>query len=132
MGPSLLENLRAHLLVNSEKRMQIRLLWPHPLKVQPLYLDGRKGNVIECQGKDLSSSGIGFFLPHELDTSEVLIELPSSVHPPSVSVPATLVRAKRCADGTYEVGDTLPAAGIAAQPVTAIRTLSLPCAIMLY
>lgn len=104
MGPSLLDNLRAHLLVNSEKRMQNRLLWPHPLKVQPIYLDGRKGNVIECQGKDLSTSGVGFFLPHELDTSEVLIELPSSVHPPSVSVPATLVRAKRCADGTYEVG----------------------------
>ena len=38
-------------------------------------------------------SGIGFYLPHELKTSEVLIELPSSVHPPSVSVPATLVRA---------------------------------------
>ncbi|MBM4067527.1 MAG: hypothetical protein FJ271_01075 [Planctomycetes bacterium] len=104
MGPSLRENLRAHLLVNSERRTQDRLLWPHALKVQPLYLDGRKGSVIECQGKDLSTSGIGFFLPNELDTSEVLIELPSNVHPPSVSVPATLVRAKRCADGTYEVG----------------------------
>lgn len=104
MGPSLLDSLRTHLLVNSEKRMQNRLLWPHPLKVQPLYPHGKKGAVIECQGKDLSTTGIGFFLPHELDTSEVLIELPSSVHPPAISVPATLVRAKRCADGTYEVG----------------------------
>ncbi len=104
MAPPLLDSLRCHLLDNSEKRMHNRLLWPHPLKVKPLYPDGNHGKTIDCQGKDLSTSGIGFYLPHELDTSEVLIELPSSVHPPSITVPATLVRAQRCADGSYEVG----------------------------
>lgn len=104
MGPSLLDSLRTHLLVNSEKRMQDRLLWPHPVQIIPLYQDGTRGKKIECHGKDLSTSGVGFYLLNELDTSEVLIELPSTKHPPAITVPATLVRAKRCADGTYEVG----------------------------
>jgi hypothetical protein len=47
---------------------------------------------------------MGFYLPEEIDTSEVLIQLPNSIHPPAISVPATLVRAKRCADGWYDVG----------------------------
>ena len=104
MGASVLESLREHLLVNSEKRIRDRILWPHPLKVCPLYADGKKGDTIQCTGKDISQTGIGFYLPDELDTSEVLIQLPNSIHPPAISVPATLVRAKRCADGWYEVG----------------------------
>jgi hypothetical protein len=45
----------------------------------------------------------GLYLPEELDTTDVLIELPNSVHA-NVTIPATLVRAKRCADGWYDVG----------------------------
>ncbi|HMF18772.1 MAG TPA: protein kinase, partial [Gemmataceae bacterium] len=104
MGASVLESLREHLLVNSEKRIGDRILWPHPLKIWPLYADGKKGETVQCTGKDISQTGIGFYLPDELDTCEVLIHLPNSIHPPAISVPATLVRAKRCADGWYEVG----------------------------
>src|SRR5207237_654139 len=35
--PPLLEDVRTHLLVSSERRLQDRLLWPHPLKVCCLY-----------------------------------------------------------------------------------------------
>jgi serine/threonine protein kinase len=104
MGASILDNLREHLLVNTEKRIQDRLLWPHPLKVCPVYEDGKRGETIQCTGKDISQTGIGFYLPDKLDTSDVLIHLPNGAHPASISVPATLVRAKRCADGYYEVG----------------------------
>jgi serine/threonine protein kinase len=104
MGPPLLDSLRTHLLVNSEKRTQDRLLWPHRLKVRPIFSDGSQGDPLECAGKDISHGGIAFYLPHELDTSDVLITLPSSAHPPEISVPATLVRATRCPDGWYEVG----------------------------
>ena len=64
----------------------------------------QRDEPIECRCKDISRTGIGFYLPHELHTPQVLIELPNTLIPPSVAVPATLVRAKRCADGWYEVG----------------------------
>jgi serine/threonine protein kinase len=104
MGTTLLEGLRAGLLVNSERRTQDRLLWPHPLRVCPVSAIGSVGEPIECRGKDISLTGIGFYLPHELSSSQVCIYLPTTVHPPGLSLPATLVRAQGCADGWYEVG----------------------------
>jgi hypothetical protein len=104
MGPSILDSLRNHLLINAEKRLHDRLLWPHALDIRPLDKDGKPGAIVTCRGKDISLSGLGFYLPQELDTSEVIIELPNSLHPPTTAVPATLVRAKRCADGWYDVG----------------------------
>jgi serine/threonine protein kinase len=101
-GPALIDNLRQLLLTNSNKRTQGRLLWPHPVKVIPVR-SGEEGESVECRGKDISQGGLGFYLPEELDTADVLIELPNSAHA-DVTIPATLVRAKRCADGWYDVG----------------------------
>ena len=74
--PDLIDALQKHLLVNSEKRVQDRLLWPHDLTIIPLQHDGRQDEAIVCRGKDISHTGIGFYLPHELHTADVLIELP--------------------------------------------------------
>jgi serine/threonine protein kinase len=104
MGPVIIDNLRKHLLVNSDKRTQDRVMFPCPLRIIPVGADGLKEEPIECRGKDISQSGIGFYLPHELATSEVLIELPSMSRPPKVQIPAMLVRAKPSTDGWYEVG----------------------------
>jgi serine/threonine protein kinase len=104
IGKSLFESLRASLLVNSERRMQDRLLWPHSLQVSPVSSSGKVGAPIECRGKDISLTGIGFYLPHELNTSQVCVHLPVTLCPSGLSLPATLVRAKRCADGWYDVG----------------------------
>ncbi len=116
MGLPLLDGLRAHLLVHSEKPAQRRMPWTPPLKVRALYPDGRQGEVIECRGKDLSLSGIGFILPRELEASEVLIDFPSFSQQITITVPATLVRARPRDDGTFEVGALfrLPAAQPAA------------------
>jgi serine/threonine protein kinase len=103
-GSDLIDALRKHLLVNSEKRVQDRVLWPHALTVIPLQPDGEREEPIACRGKDISATGIGFYLPHELGTADVLIELPNALHPPAITIPATLVRARRCADGWYDVG----------------------------
>ena len=84
--------------------MQDRILWPHPVTICPLYHDGTRGEMIECAGKDISQTGMGFYLPHDLATAEVLIVLPNPHRTGPVKVPATLVRAKRCADGWYDVG----------------------------
>jgi hypothetical protein len=92
------------LLINSDKRTQDRVNFPCPLRIFPVHTDGSKEEAVECRGKDISQSGIGFYLPHELNTSEVLIELPSMSRPPKVLLPAMLVRAKPSTDGWYEVG----------------------------
>lgn len=104
MSLDLMENLQQHLIVNSEKRTKDRLLWPHTITVVPIDRMGQREEAIECRGKDLSQTGVGFYLPHELNTAEVLIEMPASQHSPAVTIPAILVRAKRCADGWYDVG----------------------------
>ncbi len=104
LGPEITDGLQKLLLTDANKRNNDRLLWPHPLKVTPINADGALEEPIACRGKDISRTGIGFYLPHDLNTSEVLIELPNDVQPPTIAIPATLVRAKRCADGWYEVG----------------------------
>ena len=103
IGPGILDNLRQLLLVNSNKRTQARLLWPHSVKVIPVQRSGERDEPVECRGKDISPGGMGFYLPEEIDTADVLIEIDNPVHP-GVTIPATLVRAKRCADGWYDVG----------------------------
>lgn len=102
MGPEIFDGLQQRLLVNSEKRTRDRLLWPHAIKIIPIDRQGQPEEPIECRGKDLSHTGMGFYLPHDLDTADVLIELPGEGAP--VRIPATLVRVKCCADGWYEVG----------------------------
>jgi serine/threonine protein kinase len=104
IGVNLLEGLRAFLLTNSEKRTHARVLWPHSLQVCAVETDGTVGPPISCRGKDISMNGIGFYLPSEIPTSQVVICLPSSAQQKTLTVPATLVRAKRCADGWYDVG----------------------------
>jgi len=104
MGNEIFNNLQQHMLVNSEKRTKDRLLWPHAVKIIPIDSHGQEEDPIEARGKDLSQTGVGFYLPHELQTAEVLIELPNPNGTAPVKVPATLVRAKRCADGWYDVG----------------------------
>jgi len=103
MGPGILENLRQLLLIKSNKRTLNRFLWPHEVIVTPISHDGDKEEPISCKGKDISQGGLGFYIPHELENPDILITLPESVHP-GVSIPATLVRARRCADGWYDVG----------------------------
>ena len=80
------------LLVNSEKRTQDRVVWPYTVKVIPIDADGNHELPVECRGKDISTSGLGFYLPEELDTADVLIELPKastimSSFPPRWSAP---------------------------------------------
>lgn len=104
IGPVLLERLMDALLTGADKRTQERVLWPHPVLVVPVDSQGRTGEPLEARGKDISSGGMGLYLPHELDTAEVLLELPDLRHGGTALVPATLVRARLAADGWYDVG----------------------------
>lgn len=104
IGPSIIDALRTALMVNAEKRMQERFLWPHEVTVIPLDPDGRRQEPIACRGKDISPGGMGLYFPHDLNTVDVLLELPNLEDGGAVEVPGALVRAKCCADGWYDVG----------------------------
>lgn len=104
LGPVILEKLRDALLTGADKRAQERVLWPHPVLVVPIDGQGRTTEPIEARGKDISSGGMGLYLPHDLDTAEVLIELPDLGNRCNARIPATLVRARPTTDGWYDVG----------------------------
>lgn len=104
MGRALIDNLRTVLLIGSEKRVQERVLWPHPVEMIPILPNGSQEKPILCRGKDLSLSGIGFYLPQQIATADVLVRLPGLHENQPIELPAKLVRALRCADGWYEVG----------------------------
>ena len=89
---------------NSLRRTQERLAWHYPLEVCSVAADGTMGEAIECQGKDISLSGIGFYLPRELPTPRICIKLSRTAQTPAVSAPASIVRVQRCGAGWYEVG----------------------------
>jgi hypothetical protein len=103
LGNDILASLHT-LLVDSGRRRHERLAWPHALKVTPVGADGKRAEPIDGCGKDISPRGIGFYLPQELKTSELLLELPNRFQPPSIAIAARVVRVKRCADGWYEAG----------------------------
>lgn len=104
VGLAMVERLRNGLLVNSEQRVQTRIDWHSPIMVQPIFGNGSAGEVVACRGRDLSSTGIGFYLPHPMPTADVLITIPGTSESPVVCLPATMVRALRCPDGWYEIG----------------------------
>ena len=92
-GKELLEGLQANLCVHAEKRPNDRLLWPRPVQISPVDEDGNMGDPIQCRGKDISLTGMAFYLPHELPTSLVVIRLQESEDAQPTTIAATLVRA---------------------------------------
>jgi serine/threonine protein kinase len=107
MGPLLVESVRTHLRQNPCGRTQERVVWHHPLQLCPLLPDGTEGAPIECQGKDISLNGIGFYLPGQLPASHVILHLPQTAQTQQMSVQARIVRVQGCGDGWYEVGAVL-------------------------
>jgi serine/threonine protein kinase len=107
IGPLLLENPRTFLQVNPKRRAQERLAWHHPLRARCLHPDGTVGEPVECRGKDISLNGIGFYLPRELPTAHVRLDLPQTPQTPAMTVPVRIVRVQGCGDGWYEVGAVL-------------------------
>ena len=65
LGKPILDSVHKCLLINAEKRTQDRVLWPYSLIVCPVTGDGKEGPPIECRGKDISLTGMGFYLPRK-------------------------------------------------------------------
>jgi hypothetical protein len=103
----LLESIRGALQVTVKGRGQERLPWPHPLKLWPVHAGGRLGEPIECQGKDLSLNGIGFYMPGNPPPRVIRLQFPKTDQTPAMTVPARVVRVQPFSDGWHEVGAIL-------------------------
>jgi serine/threonine protein kinase len=104
LGPLLLESVLTDFRAAGSRRTTERVIWPYPLKVCSVNADGQPGDTIECLGKDISSTGIGFYLPSELPTSQVRLHLPRTPQTPVATVAARIMRVQGCGNGWYEVG----------------------------
>jgi hypothetical protein len=103
-GPVLLESVRNYLQACPEQRGQDRLTIRQPLRVSPVLAGQELAPPVECVGKDISTHGIGFYLPHPPCTAQVYINLPQVPQVAAVAGLAHIVRGHPCGDGWYEVG----------------------------
>jgi hypothetical protein len=104
MGAQLLESLRTTLLGNPERRSGERVLWPHTVAVTIATPGRSKGELLECQGKDLSQTGIGLYMPRALSTSQVQVALTSPITSESVTLSGSIMRIQRWDEQLFEVG----------------------------
>ncbi|MGL4550121.1 MAG: PilZ domain-containing protein, partial [Gemmataceae bacterium] len=107
VGPLLAESVRQHLQLGSRGRQQERLPWHHAFQLIPLLPDGGRGEPVECQGKDVSLNGIGFYVQLTLPSAQVMLVLPQTQQTPKMTVPARVVRVQGFGDGWFEVGAVL-------------------------
>jgi len=103
-GPLLLESLRNNIVATSEQRSEERFPFEHSLRVAPVYSNLEAGEFSECRGKDISSTGIGFYAPCNLAASQIYIYHASDPKLASYAIPAAVVRVQPAGDNWFEVG----------------------------
>jgi hypothetical protein len=107
-APRVLGSLRAHLQACPEQRAQPRLLCDHLVRVSPAQPGVQLAMPVDCQGKDISPGGIGFFLPDQPTSAQVYLNLPADPGAAALGVLARIVRVQPCGDGWYEIGAAFP------------------------
>jgi hypothetical protein len=112
VAPVVLESLRHYLQVTPEMRTEERLTCVQPIRVAPVFAGQKLGGPIECQGKDISLHGIGFYLPQQPPSPQIYIQVPTAQQIAELALLAKVVRVKPFAEGWYEVGaQFVPSAG---------------------
>jgi len=104
LGPLLLESLQTTLLGSPERRNGERVLWPHPVGVMCLAPGRSRAGMVECQGKDVSQTGMGLFMPAALPSSQVQLRLTGPMQSEAVTLPGSIVRIHRWEEQLFEVG----------------------------
>jgi hypothetical protein len=101
---ALLEGLRAKLQAGAEQRKHERTIYPYPVRVIPILADRTEGDVIVCQGKDVSLGGLGLESSQPLPTPQMYIEPTFPSERFRGAVLAKVVRVQERANGTFETG----------------------------
>ncbi len=104
VAPLLLESLRTQLEAHPERRGRKRLAWTQPVRASFQGEDGAWSEPIEGQGKDISLTGMGLYLPRVLPGPQVRLELSTPTRPEPVELCGHCVRVQRCPDGRYQAG----------------------------
>jgi hypothetical protein len=104
LGPAVLESVRMYLQARPDMRTSDR--WPlcQPLRVCPVVGGLQLADPIDCRAKDVSSSGIGFYLTEPPTAGKVYVNLPGLPDLADCAGLAQIVRKQRRNDGWYEVG----------------------------
>ena len=104
-GPKLLESVRSYFQAQPERRRQERLRYDQSVPVASVLEDGSTGQRMTARAINISTGGMRLLLPCQPPTDDLFIELTTPARPADpVAMPARIVRAEACADGTYDVG----------------------------
>jgi serine/threonine protein kinase len=102
-APQLLDSLRAFLHVEPERRRSERLAIAHRVGLFPV-LEETIGEVVICEGHDISLGGIGVFARSVPPGPFVYVQSPLTPHPSAVAVLARIVRTVQQSDGLCDLG----------------------------
>lgn len=104
VAPVVLESLRNYLQVTPELRAEERLACVQPMRVAPVFAGQKLGGAVECQGKDISLHGVGFYLPQQPSSPQFYVQVPTAEQIADLALLAKVVRVKPFGEGWYEVG----------------------------
>jgi hypothetical protein len=107
-GPRLLQAIVRLLPAVRERRGTPRIPFAAPVQVFPVGADLELGEVIACQGRDISRAGMGLLLPHELSAQQVYIHPELGPPAPPVAILGRFVRVRQGPNGVFEAGAMLP------------------------
>jgi hypothetical protein len=85
-------------------RTQERLAYSQRVRVSPVLANCQLGGLIECQAKDISLKGIGFFLPRQPPSPQFYVNTTLGDEATELALLARAVRVKPVGNGWYEIG----------------------------
>jgi hypothetical protein len=103
-GPLLTADLNTFLVATPERRIEERYAFSSRLAVAPFSCQAAPLTPVECLGKDISLSGIGFLMPSAPTGSEIFIYPQSRGETPPLAIPAAVTRVCQTEDGLFEAG----------------------------
>lgn len=103
-SPPLLNSLRECLQVGPERRRYLRFQYNAPVQICLVNDRGEVGDPMVCQGRDISRSGMGLYLPTRPPGTHLVLQLQKSARDALISIPAKIIRVVDCPDGRLDVG----------------------------
>jgi serine/threonine protein kinase len=103
LGPRIFDSIRQFLQAVPDRRREERFRLGKSLRVMPVFGSREVGEGVVAQTLDISTAGLGFFLPCRPASPSVLLELGAGTSMPIV-LPARIIRSDQCPDGRYLIG----------------------------
>jgi hypothetical protein len=105
------ESLRSYLQA-SERRRHPRWACTHPLRVYPILLGLKLGDVIEGMGRNISTGGVGFFVPRPPQAEWCYLHWAGCSRVAHLAVLTQITRTQRVSTTIYEIGAMFNGTGL--------------------